>query len=138
MQEGQGNVLHVDVVSISSDIRSNSREAREARRDSRRLFWDTLSRRSARSDDALHVSSSTESSVDLGTRRRWLYDFSDDSDNSESSSRNETRSLNRRHRQHSRSEVIFCDVSQDVIYNYITNLVIMQNLLFLSFVFYCI
>lgn len=107
MQEGQGNVFHVDVVSISSDIRPNSRDAREARRDSRRLFCDALSRQSARSDDAPHLSLSTESSADLGSRRRWLNDFSDDSDNSESSNRNETRSLNRRYRRHSRSEVIF-------------------------------
>ncbi|KAJ4958504.1 hypothetical protein NE237_025615 [Protea cynaroides] len=77
-----GNVLHVDLVSISSSILSNSTgdvSNREARRNSRRLFWDAFSRRSSRRHtDSPTIVFSTEDADDLGMHDRWLLDFSGD------------------------------------------------------------
>ncbi|XP_042488825.1 E3 ubiquitin-protein ligase RLIM-like [Macadamia integrifolia] len=77
-----GSVLHVDVVSISSNILSSSSgevSNHEARRNSRRMFWDAFSRRSSRRHiDSPTIVFSTEDADDLGTHDRWLLDFSGD------------------------------------------------------------
>ncbi|KAJ0961320.1 hypothetical protein J5N97_000726 [Dioscorea zingiberensis] len=76
------NVIHVDVVSISSNIMANGTAEvsdNEARRNSRRLFWDAFSRRSSRrNNDPLMIFSSTEDTDDLESHSRWLLDISDD------------------------------------------------------------
>ncbi|XP_058067487.1 uncharacterized protein LOC131216896 [Magnolia sinica] len=75
-----GSVLHVDVVSISSNILPSSTgdiSSRDARRNSRRLFWDAFSRRSSRRlTDSPTIVFSTEDTDDLGSHDRWLLDFS--------------------------------------------------------------
>ncbi|KAL4318196.1 hypothetical protein GQ457_18G003950 [Hibiscus cannabinus] len=117
-ERGQGDesVLHVDVVSISSNILSggsadtSGRDSREARRNSRRLFWDAFSRRSSRRlNDSPSIFLSTDESDDIGFHDRWLLDFSDDffydgsgGDSGYLSSR--LHSFNER-RRHSRSEI---------------------------------
>ncbi|XP_043719899.1 E3 ubiquitin-protein ligase RLIM-like isoform X2 [Telopea speciosissima] len=77
-----GSVVHVDVVSISSNILSSSTgevSNHEARRNSRRMFWDAFSRRtSRRHSDSPTIVFSTEDADDLGTHDRWLLDFSGD------------------------------------------------------------
>ncbi|KAK2979186.1 hypothetical protein RJ640_027023 [Escallonia rubra] len=75
-------VIQLDVVSITSNILSSSTadtSNREARRNSRRLFWDAFSRRSSRrhSDSRTFVFS-TDDSDDIGPNDRWLLDFSGD------------------------------------------------------------
>ncbi|XP_031284826.1 uncharacterized protein LOC116143520 isoform X1 [Pistacia vera] len=108
-----GSVLHVDVVSISSNILSSgSADAsnREARRNSRRLFWDAFSRRSSRRlTDSPTIVFSADDADDLGSHDRWLLDFSGDffddgvrGDSGYLGSR--IHSLNER-RRHSRSEI---------------------------------
>ncbi|KAI9393162.1 hypothetical protein POPTR_006G190500v4 [Populus trichocarpa] len=108
-----GSVLHVDVVSISSSIYSSSTSDtsnHEARRNSRRLFWDAFSRRSFRR----HVDSpttvfSTDNNDDLESHDRWLLNFSGDFLNDGID--NDSRYLGRRihglneRRRHSRSEI---------------------------------
>ncbi|KAK1291754.1 E3 ubiquitin-protein ligase RING1-like [Acorus calamus] len=83
-----GSVLHVDVVSISSNIlsgRSGDISSREVRRNSRRLFWDAFSRRSYRRGiDSPALVFSTEDSDDLGFNDRWFLDFGGDIFNNES------------------------------------------------------
>ncbi|KAL5985551.1 hypothetical protein ACLOJK_027536 [Asimina triloba] len=79
-EQRNGSVLHVDVVSISSSILPSSSgdiSSREARRNSRRLFWDAFSRRSSRRiTDSPTIVFSTEDADDLGYHDRWLLDFS--------------------------------------------------------------
>ncbi|XP_057488596.1 uncharacterized protein LOC130774540 [Actinidia eriantha] len=79
---GNGSVLHVDAVSISSSILSSSIAEisnREARRNSRRLFWDALSRRSfGRHNDSPTIVLTAGHADDLGTHGRWLLDLSGD------------------------------------------------------------
>ncbi|KAG9456209.1 hypothetical protein H6P81_000717 [Aristolochia fimbriata] len=81
---GNENVLQVDVVSISSNILAPSSSAeinsQEARRNSRRLFWDAFSRRSSRrhSGSSSLVLSSDDSDDTVGSRDRWLFDFNGD------------------------------------------------------------
>ncbi|XVF34495.1 hypothetical protein REPUB_Repub18cG0063600 [Reevesia pubescens] len=110
---GDGSVLHLDVVSISSNILSGGSadtSSREARRNSRRLFWDAFSRRSSRRlNDSPSIFLSTDDSDDIGFHDRWLLDFSGDffydgagGDSGYLSSR--IHSLNER-RRHSRSEI---------------------------------
>ncbi|KAM7471998.1 hypothetical protein LguiA_010181 [Lonicera macranthoides] len=74
--------VHVDVVSISSNILSSSAAEisnREARRNSRRLFWDALSRHSfQRYRDSPTIVFTTGHADDLGSRDRWLLDLSGD------------------------------------------------------------
>ncbi|EEF29874.1 uncharacterized protein LOC8275717 [Ricinus communis] len=114
-EQGQGDesVLHVDVVSISSSISSSSNadtSTREARRNSRRLFWDAFSRRSSRRHlDSPTIVFSTDNNDDLLSHERWLLDFSGDmfddgigGDSGYLGSR--IHSLNGR-RRHSRSEI---------------------------------
>ncbi|KAJ6831271.1 uncharacterized protein M6B38_349190 [Iris pallida] len=79
--ERSDSVLHVDVVSISSNaLPSGSGDiSNEARRNSRRLFWDALSRRTTRRNyDSPSIFSSTEDGGDLGSHDRLLLDISDD------------------------------------------------------------
>lgn len=80
--QGDGSLLHVDVVSISSNTLSSAdidRSNREARRNSRRLFWDAFSRHSSqRLTDRHTIVFSTEDNDDLGSHDRWLLDFSGD------------------------------------------------------------
>ncbi|XP_062078257.1 uncharacterized protein LOC133782857 [Humulus lupulus] len=75
-------LLQVDVVSISSNMLSNSSpntSNREARRNSRRLFWDAFSRRSSRRHiDSPTILFSMDDSEDLGSHDRWLLGFSGD------------------------------------------------------------
>ncbi|KAL6586230.1 hypothetical protein OROMI_002874 [Orobanche minor] len=74
------SLLHVDVVSISSSVLlSNSAEtsSRDARRNSRRLFWDAFSRRNSRGHtDSRTFSFSSSDSDHLRSHDRWLLDFS--------------------------------------------------------------
>lgn len=107
--------LQVDVVSISSDIVSSSEtditSSRDARRNSRRLFWDAFSRHSSRrlmDSSALHISSND--SDNMGSRGgRWLLDFNgdlfDDIGSSSGYLGNRIHSMNEQRRQ-SRSEVV--------------------------------
>ncbi|KAF5176643.1 E3 ubiquitin ligase big brother-related-like [Thalictrum thalictroides] len=75
-------VLQVDVVSISSSTLFGSTgevSHHEARRNSRRLFWDAFSRRSSRRhSDSRTIVFSSEDTDDLGSHDRWLLDFSGD------------------------------------------------------------
>ncbi|XP_015893482.3 uncharacterized protein LOC107427610 isoform X1 [Ziziphus jujuba] len=77
-----GGVLHVDVVSISSNIFPNSNpdaNNHEARRNSRRLFWDAFSRRSSRRlIDSPTIVFSTDDAEDIGSHERWLVGLSGD------------------------------------------------------------
>lgn len=77
-----GSVLQVDVVSISPNILSSSVAEisnREARRNSRRLFWDALSRRSfRRHSDSPVIVFTTGQADDIGSHDRWLLDLSGD------------------------------------------------------------
>ncbi|XXG64637.1 hypothetical protein AAC387_Pa05g2533 [Persea americana] len=73
-------MLHVDMVSISSDILPTSPveiSSHEARRNSRRLFWDAFSRRSSRRNRT-SPTIATEDTYDVGSHGRWLLDFSGD------------------------------------------------------------
>ncbi|KAK4379517.1 hypothetical protein RND71_001379 [Anisodus tanguticus] len=72
------DVLHVDVVSISSNILSDI-GSQETRRNSRRLFWDAISRRSLRRhSDSPTIVFATGHADDLGSRDRWLIDLNGD------------------------------------------------------------
>ncbi|KAJ9171143.1 hypothetical protein P3X46_014545 [Hevea brasiliensis] len=76
-------VLLVDVVSIHSNILSSSIAEisnREARRNTRRMFWDAFSRNSFRQNSDLPtiVFTTTSHADDLGSHDRWLLDFSGD------------------------------------------------------------
>ncbi|XP_024024486.1 uncharacterized protein LOC21389849 [Morus notabilis] len=77
-----GGLLQVDVVSISSNVLSNSNpdaSNREARRNSRRLFWDAFSRRSSRRlIDSPTIVFSMDDNEELGSHDRWLLGFSGD------------------------------------------------------------
>ncbi|KAE8126154.1 hypothetical protein FH972_020898 [Carpinus fangiana] len=110
---GDGGLLQVDVVTISSNIisRSNADESnREVRRNSRRLFWDAFSRRSSRRhSDSPTILFSTDDSENLGSHDRWLLDLSGDLfDDGVGGDRgylgNRIHSLNER-RRNSRSEI---------------------------------
>ncbi|KAF9687680.1 hypothetical protein SADUNF_Sadunf02G0118300 [Salix dunnii] len=75
-------VLVVDVVSIHSNILSSSFAEisnREARRNSRRMFWDALSRSNLRRNrDSPTIVIATSHADDLGSHDRWLLDFRGD------------------------------------------------------------
>lgn len=81
-EQRNGSVLHVDVVSISSNaLPSNTGEESrsDARRNGRRLFWDAFSRRNSRRNiDSPSILLSTEDTDDLGSHDRWLVDIGDD------------------------------------------------------------
>ncbi|KNA17760.1 hypothetical protein SOVF_077150 isoform B [Spinacia oleracea] len=79
----EGSLLHVDVVSISSSNLlpniNNEISTREARRNSRRMFWDAFSSRgSRRNADFPAILFTTEDSDLTGSHRRWLLDIGDD------------------------------------------------------------
>ncbi|CAK7347789.1 unnamed protein product [Dovyalis caffra] len=75
-------VLVVDVVSIHSNILSSGFAEisnREARRNSRRMFWDAFSRNSLRRNrDSPTIVFTTSHADDLGSHDRWLLDFTGD------------------------------------------------------------
>ncbi|KAK6156567.1 hypothetical protein DH2020_010815 [Rehmannia glutinosa] len=78
----ENSLMHGDVTGISSNIlSSNSSEIsiHEARRNSRRLFWDAFSRRSSRTDsDSRSFVFSSDDSDHLRSHDRWFLDFSGD------------------------------------------------------------
>ncbi|KAE8705903.1 RING/U-box superfamily protein isoform 2 [Hibiscus syriacus] len=80
--QGDGSVLHVDLVSLSSNILSGASAEtsnREARRNNRRLFSDAFSRRSfRRSDNSSSIFLSMDDDNDTGFDNRWLFDFNGD------------------------------------------------------------
>ncbi|KAI4344228.1 hypothetical protein L6164_011478 [Bauhinia variegata] len=86
-ERGQGteNVLHLDVVTISSNILfGGNADAtdRDARRNGRRLFWDAFSQRgSRRLVDSPTIVFSTGDADDPETQDRWLLDMSADFSN---------------------------------------------------------
>ncbi|XAR54222.1 hypothetical protein NMG60_11029260 [Bertholletia excelsa] len=77
-----GSVLQLGMVSISSNVLSSSIAEisnREARRNSRRVFWDALSRRSLRRhNDFPNIVFTTGHADDLESHDRWLLDLSGD------------------------------------------------------------
>lgn len=77
-----GTILHVDLVSLSSNILPRATgeiNNHEARRNSRRLFWDAFSRRSSRrNNDYAAILLTTEDADDLGSHDRSLLDIGDD------------------------------------------------------------
>lgn len=78
----RGEVLQVDVVSISSNILSTSSgeiTSREARRNNRRLYWEALSRRNfSWNNDFPTIVFATGLAEDPGSHERWLLDLSGD------------------------------------------------------------
>ena len=123
-----GTVLQVDEVSISSNIipsGTGDGSSNEARRNSRRLFWDAFSRRSTRRNyDLSAILSSPEDNDDLRSRDRWLLDISDDL----FGSRFDPDSVYIRRgygsngrRWHSRSEVILYPVLFQVVHHMLIN-----------------
>lgn len=109
-----GGVLHVDVVSISSNVFSNSNpdaSNHDARRNSRRLFWDAFSRRSSRRlIDSPTIVFSTDDTEDVGSHDRWLVglsgDFFDDGNIADSGYPGSRIPNSNERRRHSISEVI--------------------------------
>lgn len=112
------DVLHVDVVSISSNMLSSNIAdigSQETRRNSRRLFWDAISRRSLRRhSDSPTIVFATGHADDVGSRDRWLIDLNGDLhydgvgfDSGYGAGRNYRRS---EQRQTTRSEVIYQDL----------------------------
>lgn len=77
-----GDLLRLDLVSISSNSLSGSIaeiNSQETRRNSMRLFWDALSRRSLRRhSDWPTIVFATGLPDDLGSHDRWLLDFGGD------------------------------------------------------------
>lgn len=77
-----GDLLRLDLVSISSNSLSGSIaeiSSHETRRNSMRLFWDALARRSLRRN--IHsptIVFATGVADDLGSHDRWILDFSGD------------------------------------------------------------
>ncbi|XP_008242903.1 PREDICTED: E3 ubiquitin-protein ligase RNF12-A-like isoform X1 [Prunus mume] len=111
--EEDGSILHVDVMSISSNLLSRSNadaSNREARRNGRRLFWDAFSRRSSRRFvDSPTILLSTDDTEDLGFHDRWLLglsgDFFDDGIGADSGYQGNRIPNSNERRRHSRSEV---------------------------------
>lgn len=77
-----GDLLLLDMVSISSNLLTSSIteiNRRESRRNSRRLFWDALSRRNFRRlSDSSTIVFAAGLADELGSHDRWLVDFSGD------------------------------------------------------------
>lgn len=76
---GEGSSLHIDIVSISSNIlpaENVNTRSQETRGNDRRMFWDALSRRSSsRLSDSPGIFFSSDDNDDLGSHDRWLLDF---------------------------------------------------------------
>lgn len=106
-------VLQVDVMSISSNVLSDSNpdaSNREARRNSRRMFWDAFSRRSSRRlIDSPTIVFSMDDNGELGSHDRWLLgfsgDFFDDGIGTDSGYLGSRFPYSSERRRHSRSEV---------------------------------
>ncbi|RWW30123.1 hypothetical protein GW17_00005308 [Ensete ventricosum] len=77
-EQRNGSVLHVDLVSISSDVPNGSEETSSSvsRRNTRRPFWDTFSRHSSRTVDSALIHSSVDNNG-VGYQDRWLLDIGD-------------------------------------------------------------
>lgn len=74
-----GDLLRLDLVSISSNSLPGAVNSRETRRNSMRLFWDALARRSLRRNiDSPTLVFATGIADDLSSHDRWLLDFSGD------------------------------------------------------------
>ncbi|CAD5171376.1 unnamed protein product [Musa acuminata subsp. malaccensis] len=75
-EQRNGSLLHVDLVSVSSDVPSGSGEeiSSESRRNTRRHFWDAFSRHSSMTVDSTTLSSISENNG-LGYQDRWLLDI---------------------------------------------------------------
>ncbi|XP_074274026.1 uncharacterized protein LOC141597458 [Silene latifolia] len=75
------SLLHVNVVSVSSNVLpsiNNEVTTREARRNSRRMFWDAFSTRSStRLAEYPALLLTSEDADSTGSRRRWLLDIGD-------------------------------------------------------------
>ncbi|OIT20802.1 PREDICTED: E3 ubiquitin-protein ligase RLIM-like isoform X1 [Nicotiana attenuata] len=108
-----GSILHVDMANVSPNVFSNSPAeitSREARRNSRRLFWDSFSRRSPRRRaDPRSFRFPNDYSDDVASHDRLLLDFSDNflhegSGGNFPSNGSRTSGSNER-RRHSRSEM---------------------------------
>ncbi|KAG5565338.1 hypothetical protein RHGRI_001290 [Rhododendron griersonianum] len=113
-----GGLLQVDVVSISSNILSSSIAEisnREARRNSRRLFWDALSRRSFRrhNNDSPTIVFTTGHADDLGSHDRWLLDLSGDL-HYDGVSRESEYFGSRRHRRNERRRQLRSEISERI------------------------
>ncbi|KAH9619674.1 hypothetical protein KSS87_023380 [Heliosperma pusillum] len=114
----QGSLLHVNVVSVSSNISpiiNNQVTTREARRNSRRMFWDAFSTRSSpRLAEYPALLLTTEDADSTGSHRRWLLDIGDNIFDDEFES--DSLHLDRRsryttdRRRNSRSEVGICSL----------------------------
>ncbi|KAA3476835.1 RING/U-box superfamily protein isoform 1 [Gossypium australe] len=80
--QGDGSVLHVDLVSLSSNILSGGTadtSNRESRRNSRRMFSDAFSRRSSRRvNNSQSIFLATDDNNDPEFDNRWLLDFDGD------------------------------------------------------------
>lgn len=76
-----GDLLRLDLVSIASNSLPSAVNSRETRRNSMRLFWDALARRSLRRNiDTPTLVFATGIPDDLSSHShdRWLLDFSGD------------------------------------------------------------
>lgn len=113
-----GGVLHVDVVSISSNILSSNVSDisnREARRNSRRLFWDALSRRSFRRYiDSPTIVFTTGHADDLGSHDRWLLDLSGDL-HYDGVGRGFSYAANRRHQRTEQRRQLRSEISESIL-----------------------
>lgn len=111
-----GNLLHLNVLSISSNFLSSGIaeiNSPESRRNSRRLFWDALSRHSFRRHPTIVFG--TGLADDVESQDRWLLDFSSNLHYNEAG-RNLDSLVARRHRRNEqgwlfRSGVRYCVVS---------------------------
>lgn len=104
-----GSALHVDMANASPTFFSNipaEISSREARRNSRRLFWDSFSRRSPRRRaDPRNFRFPNDNSDDIASRDRLLLDFSDNSLHEGSGGNFPSNGSRNERRRHSRSEM---------------------------------
>lgn len=104
-----GSALHVDMANASPNIFSNipaEISSREARRNSRRLFWDSFSRRSPRRRaDPRNFRFLNDNSDDVVSHDRLLLDFSDNSLHEGAGGNFPSNGSRNERRRHSRSEM---------------------------------
>ncbi|KAK4374887.1 hypothetical protein RND71_005564 [Anisodus tanguticus] len=106
-----GSALHVDMANASPNIFSNIPSAeissREARRNSRRLFWDSFSRRSPRrrAADPPNFRFPNDNSDDVLSHDRLLLDFTDNSLHEGARGNFPSNGSRNERRRHSRSEM---------------------------------
>ncbi|XP_057800246.1 uncharacterized protein LOC131015826 isoform X2 [Salvia miltiorrhiza] len=112
-----GDLLRLDLVSISSNSLSGSIaeiSSHETRRNSMRLFWDALARRSLRRNiDSPTIVFATGLADDLGSHDRWLLDFSGDLHYYGAGRDLDSFSLGRHHR-HERRWLLRSEVSETI------------------------